>query len=180
MTNRYGMIKATTATLFGLLPSLAFAGSPTVTLGPFAGASVTPVPALSDGLLIALGVVLAVVALRTIRQKLVYQKVLSVVLLGCGLVIGGMGVERTVATTTTPILPESDLCSGATGDVNLNRGETNPTLIQNTCESQVLEVLSYSGMSCTPEQQITIDADVGDTLEPGQTVTLNYCPSLIE
>ena len=179
MKNQFGRLTASAIAFFSLLPAMAFAGtaSPSVMLGA-GGLATTPVPALSDGLLIALGLLLAVIALRTIRQKVVYQKILSFTLLACGLVVGGMGVERSVATTATPIMEESNLCGGGTANISFTRGISNPTMVQNSCETTVLEVLGYTGLPCAEQDQVVTNAGIGDTFGPGETVSLNHCPAV--
>jgi hypothetical protein len=57
----------------------------------------TSVPVLSDALLVTLGLLLVVIAIRTLKGNRGYQKLLSVAVLAGGVLIGGLGAERTIA-----------------------------------------------------------------------------------
>jgi hypothetical protein len=85
------------------LPSLVQAGTATTgsftfTPGAAAASTATAVPALSDALLVALGLLLVVIAIRTLKANRGYQKFLSIAVLAGGLVIGGLGAETSIAT----------------------------------------------------------------------------------
>lgn len=90
----------TVASLFGA-SSLVQAQAITsgVILQPAASASsASVIPALSSGLLIVLGLLLAVIAAKTLRSKKTAQKLLSVAVLGGGLLLSGLGVDHVLAT----------------------------------------------------------------------------------
>jgi len=76
-------------------------GTATVVVGPLA----TSVPTLSGILLIVLGMLLAVIAFRTLPNNEGAQRLLSILVLGGGLIISGVGVDRTLAVPDT--LPAS-------------------------------------------------------------------------
>ncbi len=168
--------------LGAIFSSMAYAGSSTgVTLGPpgggppGGGGGVTAaVPAMSTALMIAMGLLLAVIALRFLKQKGATQKVLSIAFLSGGLVLAGLGVDQATATTTASIPEVSDLCSGATELVSGGRSGQGGGQLMNGCDSATLEVKSYQ-LNCPPEAQLVTDAGVGAQIAPGLTVTLNQC-----
>jgi len=119
------------ATVLIATSSIAHAGSTTV----FDFSLVTApsnVPVLSDALLVVLGLLMAVIAVRTLRSGGAYQKYLSIVVLAGGLVVGGVGVDRSMATAQTDFIFGGDggaPCEDATG-INYY----NSPSVTNSCE----------------------------------------------
>jgi len=165
----------------GAASGSAFAGNggTGIILGPPASgpgsAVTTAIPAMGTPAMIALGVLLAVVAFRFLRQKGIAQKVLSIALLGGGLVMTGLGVDKATATTAAGVPAESDLCSGGQGLVSDFRSGMGGAQLTNNCLETTLEVISYQ-LNCPAEVQIVADAGVGTQIPPNATVTMNSCP----
>jgi exosortase sorting signal-containing protein len=113
--NRIPAYAAACAALF--LPSISQAGTPTPSIpvdivvrpADAVAAAATAVPTLSQNLLIALGLLLAVIALRTLQRQQGAKKLLGLVILGSGMAIGGAGIERTIASGTS--IPNGDICT---------------------------------------------------------------------
>jgi hypothetical protein len=167
------------AVAIAAMPSIALAGSPMVIVGPVgAAAGATAVPTMGGTLLIALGAVLAVVAFRFLKQKGLQQKVMSLLILGSGLVIGGFGVKETQATSVT-VSVESSVCSGATVSLLPDRGDGYDPSAQlfNDCESASIQVKSYEGYPCPAEDLVNQGAGPGDVIAAGDSALLSYCPS---
>jgi hypothetical protein len=190
--------------VFAIASSSAFAGSPTPNLGatvtfgtptaapggpgapgapgaPSAGAAAAAaamqVPALSDGLLMGLGFLLAVAGVRVIKRRPSLRRPLAWALVGSGVTLTGLGVDSTMATSVIAVQPEQDICSGgqktvSMSDVDLagNRGS-----LLNSCESNELTILAYS-LPCPQEQWIISNGDVGTVVQPSTEVELNRCP----
>lgn len=167
-----------------LLPSAALAGtpSPIVVVGPPGGAgaasAANAVPALSNGLLLALAVLLAVVAIRFVRQKGVQQKVMSLLLLGGGLILGTLGVQDTKATNVT-VSVESSACTGATVSISPSRGDgfSDSGEFYNSCAEASVMIVSYQGYPCSAGAMIHTDLPPGTVVPAGASnLTLSYCP----
>jgi len=159
------------AVLSFLAAPAAFAGSPGgVTLGP---ASPTAVPAMTPAILVALGLLLAVIAVRVLRQSGVAQRVLSVCLLGVASVLGALGVERSVATGAVPVSDAG--CDSATVQVGYWRNlNDNQNAVRNDC-GRDLEILSYN-FACPPGEPFNDNGSPVGTLVPnGQETPLGYC-----
>ena len=172
-------VSAALAFAIAAMPSIALAGTPTVVVGPVAAAAgAAAVPTMTGSLLIALGALLAVVAVRFLRQKGLQQKVMSLLVLGSGLIIGGLGVQETQATSVT-VSVESSACSGSTVSINPGRGDGFDSSAQlfNDCESASIQVKSYEGYPCTTEQLIDQGAGPGAVVAAGANALLSYCPS---
>lgn len=141
-----------------------------VVLGPV---SATAVPTLTPAIMIALGGMLAVIGLRVLRQHGGAQKVVSVALLAGGALVGGFGVDRTLATGAVP-LSNAD-CDAATITVNYQRNVTDQqNAVSNQC-GRDLQVKEYP-FSC-PELSVFIDngAPVGTVIPDGAEQTVGYC-----
>jgi hypothetical protein len=111
----------------------------TISLGPASAAPVTPatpVPFMDSSLLIVLGIMLLVISYRFLRQNKTAHKVLSVVLLGGGLAVGGLGVEKSVAVGPTIKMVAPD-CESTV--ISFEGRE--PTVIDNDCTAE-LTILS--------------------------------------
>ncbi len=177
MTRRFRSLLSLVLVALSGLPSLAMAGGPGVIidLGPTGAADV---PVFSGPLLIALALLMVIVALRFLRLRDA-QRMLSIAVLGAGLVIGAFGVERTVAIDiiTPEVPPDDPACSGATISLNTNSSGYSGLPIANNCVSTDLKVLGYQNLPCPPPVQIKTDADVGDIIPAGGSATMNYCPS---
>lgn len=160
-------------TSIALLPASALAGSPVVIVtgtGP-------SIPTMSQNLAIAMGVLLAVVGLRFLKQKGGAQKMLSLLLLGGGLTLSGVGIDKTQATDAG-FSDGSTACGGGQESQSIRDPFGGGTLF-NSCSATSLLVVGYSGYPCPPEEQITANADVGDVIPAGGTGTLNRCPAVI-
>ncbi len=153
---------------------MAFAGSSViVNLG--AEGSAQAVPVLANGLLIALGILLAVVAFRFFSTNQGLRRMMCVAVMAGGGLLASWGVEKTVASVLVlPVPGEDPICtSGGTYALD-TQSQGAPVEIENQCESATLEVLSYENLNCQNGIE-TIDADVGDTIAPGATATTNFC-----
>ena len=168
-------------TLIGLsaVSSLANAGA-NLTFGysilaapaPPPAVSATPVPTTSDALLVVLGLLLVVVAVRALQSSRGVQKLMSVVVMGGGLVLGGIGVDNTVATVAEYTIPdEGSPCSGGTLDVGYP-GHGGTTLVTSNCEDDLnVDSVDPHGF-CDPGDVVIPSA----TIPAGDTVTAPYCP----
>ncbi|HBO12920.1 MAG TPA: hypothetical protein DD491_09070 [Halieaceae bacterium] len=156
-------------------PSLALAGgggSGTVTLGP---ASPTAVPAMTPAMMVGLGLLLAVIALRVLRQSGAAQRVMSFLLLGSAGVVGGLGVERTIATNTLET-GGSD-CNSPTIVLTYAQVEERPdTVVTNGCTID-LEIVGYN-LSCPGGYTFNDNGSpVGTVVPAGDSVPSAYCES---
>ncbi len=164
-----------TALALLVLAPVSNAGTPGgVVLGP---ASATAVPTLSPAILIALGVVLAVIALRVLRNNGGAQKIVSIALLGSGVLVGGFGVERTLATSAATLAEAT--CETATITVNFNnlRGFNSPeNTVNNQCgrDLQVMEYTFICGQLGTFNNN---GAPVGTVIPDGAEQSMGYCES---
>lgn len=150
------------------------AGIASVTLGP---ASVTAVPALTPAMMIGLGILLAVIAVRVLRKSGFAQRVASLLLIGGAGVVGGLGVERTIATH---VLNTSDAvggdCDSATivveyqGSVD-GRFDSNLT---NSCSID-LEILDYDLLCSGGAIFNDNGSPVGTIVAEGEQVPVAYC-----
>jgi hypothetical protein len=179
------VISVTTA----LAPSFALAGTSAITavIGPVGGGSnavTAAVPTMSNGLMVVLGVVLAVVAWRFLKNSSALQKVVSAVLLGGGLLVGGAGIESTQATGTF-IYDDNSICEGATTEpfqfINERPDENSfgsGASIKNGCLETSLEVLEYQS-SCDDGREFFIPAgsEKGVVIAPGSGITWPFCGS---
>ncbi|QFU74852.1 hypothetical protein EY643_03885 [Halioglobus maricola] len=143
---------------------------------PDAGAMApaVPVPVMDSVMLLAVGLLLMVVAIRFLRHSKASQKIMSIALLGAGLVLGGAGAERTVAALYAdfPIAPN---CEGV--DIVLNGLE--PSQVVNDCDTAqdidtIATDITPGGDLCyvvvlAPENEGTCMS--GLTLEPGASCT---------
>ncbi|MFV8817798.1 hypothetical protein [Haliea sp. E17] len=179
------------AALFVLagLPAVASATtSPVINVGavipppaaPVPGVAPEAVPFMGTGLVIALGLLLAVIAYRFLRQRPAYQKILCLTTLAAGTLVTAWGAGPTIAGILLPVIavpPENSVCtSGTFGVSSLEWGGFGGMEITNNCATTTLEVLSYEFMPCAYEFQVKDGgADIGDTIEPGVTVLSNYC-----
>ncbi|TDG14026.1 hypothetical protein E2F43_11090 [Seongchinamella unica] len=176
---RQSVFLVSLASLASVFSTVAHAGGSTgVILGPPGAApgAVAAVPAMGTSAMIALGLLMAVIALRFLQQKGMTQKVLSVTLLGGGLALTGLGVDNATATTTAVVPTESSLCAGGQELFHDQRSGIGGGTLENQCASATLEVLGYR-LNCPPEVQVVTDADVGTQIPPGATVTMNACPN---
>tara|TARA_R110001599_G_scaffold3596_4_gene19838 strand:- start:20065 stop:20634 length:570 start_codon:yes stop_codon:yes gene_type:complete len=161
--------------LLALAP-VSHAGTPGgVILGP---ASATAVPTLTPSTLIALGVVLAVIALRVLRQNGGAQKIVSIALLGSGALLGGFGVERTLATSAATLADAT--CETATINVsfgNLRGFNSSENTVNNQCgrDLQVVEYTFTCGQMGTFNDN---GAPVGTVIPDGAEQSMGYCEML--
>ncbi len=173
------------STLFMMMSSVVYAGFPTpnagamVTFGtPVAGAAtVVPVPALSSGLLIGLGLLLLVIGVRVLKQHNTLHRPLVFALMSAGLAIGGLGVERVIATSVIYIGVENDICSNGTTTVDMSDvDQGNRGSLANFCESKVLTIISYD-LPCPENEWVIANGDTNTEIQPQTEVTLNRCPN---
>ncbi|QFU74853.1 hypothetical protein EY643_03890 [Halioglobus maricola] len=168
--------------LMATISHAGFAGAVTTTItatptppsAPDAGAMApaVPVPVMDSVLLVAVGLLLMVVAIRFLRNSKATQKIMSIALLGTGLLLGGVGADRTVAAlyTDVPIAPN---CEGA--DIVLDGFE--PSQVVNDCDTaQDIEtinaVITESDDECRVIEVVAEGTCVeGLTLEPSETCT---------
>ncbi|MFV8817797.1 hypothetical protein [Haliea sp. E17] len=172
------------AVLVGL-PSVASATNAAVVINvgavatPVPAVPAEPVPGLGVGLIVALGLLLAMIAYRFLRQRPAYQKILCMAALSGGTLVIAWGAGPTVAGLSPLVVvpPEEAVCiSGELGIINVNWFGFGGMDITNNCATTTLEVLSYEFMPCPYEFQVKDGgADIGDTIAPGATVLANYC-----
>ena len=150
--------------------------APTASLLPIGGAPppvmAASIPTMTDGLLIALGLLLAVIAIRALKGQLVHQKILSILLLGGGLLVGGLGVERSFATQV-PVVPVADECEVG-GIAPLDFPSRSDNRFTNSCEV-AMTITEYS-LGCDEGTEVEV-TPVGTSIEPEETVNINYCGS---
>lgn len=166
------------------IPTLAFASiQPTVVVGPVAAPPppAEAVPTLESGLVVALGLLLAVIALRFLRQRPAYQKFLCLAVLGGGTLVTAWGVDRGVAAMypTVIVPPEDAVCSSDEDEKTYNVDFFSASDITNNCESTSLEILRYEEFQyCGVEvtgAMVSTNGGVGTIIEPGATVQSDYC-----
>lgn len=154
--------------------SAGIASGGSITLGP---ASVTAVPALTPAMMIGLGILLAVIAVRVLRKSGFAQRVASLLLIGGAGVVGGLGVERTIATH---VLNTSDAvggdCDSATIVVEYQgrvdgRFDSNLT---NSCSID-LEILDYDLLCSDGASFNDNGSPVGTIVAEGEQVPVAYC-----
>jgi hypothetical protein len=153
-----------------VMSSLAQAGLPgIVTVGPLALAEeANSVPALSGNLLIVLGLLLAVIAVRTLRSNRRAQKLLSILVLGGGLIISGIGVDRTLAVSPT-VFATGAVCNA---DGPISYSPLVDFTLQNNCSNSI-EIKNFSA-SC-PFGLNTVDAGC----QKGQVLTAGSACSFL-
>lgn len=165
-----------------LAPSLASAGVPSasVIVGPpsataaAAAAAVVAVPTLTDSLLVVLGLLLIVVAVRTLQSQRGAHKLLSVLVLGGGLVVGGVGVERAVASIT--VTASGDVCT-ADGSIPYDPGVYSS--LGNGCPNiiEIKEFMEPEETSCVLDYD-SAGCAVGDQLAAKDGETIDFCGPL--
>lgn len=119
-----------------LVASGTLAGGPPVVVD-FGPGALVGVPTLGTSALIALGVLLAIVALRASRGSGA-GRAAAVVLFSAGLVSGGLGVERTLATSSFSVTSEGD-CETGGSYVMFARGGN---IFTNDCPN-AMRILGY-------------------------------------
>ncbi|MDH4042637.1 MAG: midcut-by-XrtH protein [Gammaproteobacteria bacterium] len=132
-----------------------------VTVGPYAAS----VPTLSGTMLLVLGLLLAVLALRLLRDQRGAHKLLSWVILGGGLVIGGVGAERAYAPPPGIVVAEP-YCT-TEGAINYYEYEQTP--LMNACPNaiQIKRIsascqLDYAAAGCKQGQVLAPGASCND------------------
>ncbi len=122
------------------------AGGPgvVVTFGPN---SLIPVPTLGTAALVVLALLLAVVALRTAKDGKT-GRAAAIALCSAGLVTGGVGIERSMATSSFSVTSQGDCETGGSYAI-LTRGGN---IFTNDCPN-AMRVLGYEfadpGDTCT-------------------------------
>ncbi len=147
-----------------------------VNLGAVSGPQ--SVPVASHSFLIAVGVLMMVVAYRFFTRYSGYQKMLSLAVFLGATAVAGLGTERTLASYfMVPVPAEDPVCSGGQTALSLGGSVFFPAEITNNCATMTLEVLSYENfdVDCPNGPFETRDADIGDTIAPGQSVLSNTC-----
>ena len=146
-----------------------FAAAPA---SPAAVGPATAVPVTSDALLMVLAVLLAVIAIRALQSANGIQKVLSLAVLGGGLILGGVGVENTIAGIPILEIPDEGVpCDG--GESSIYYPFHNGTLLlTNNCEDD-LTIDSVTSDGCTPDNIVIPNA----IIEAGATEAVPYCSS---
>ena len=146
--------------------TIAHAQPATVT---YAASPHAAVPTLGNALLITLGVVLALIALYTLRRRQ-GQKLLSVLLLGGGLVLGGVGVDRSVANgyyiVSTVEVSDTD-CAGNTEPYDMFAQSAR---LDNLCPHPI-RVISCNDLPCGQPSpacptNVDVDANGGNVFLP--------------
>lgn len=141
------------------LPSLAQAAAQaSVTVGPFTG---TPVPALNGNLQIVLGLLLAAIAFRTLQSRRPAQKLLSLLVLGGGLIVSGFGVDRTLALVDPNLVPAAGAVCTQTGPLPYNPFED--STLANQC-ANAIEIKSITAPGCIDFDTENANCKVGQVL----------------
>ena len=141
------------------LPSLVQAAAQaTVTVGPFTG---EPVPTLSGNLQIALGLLLAVIAFRMLKNQRGAQKLFSLLVLGGGLVISGIGVDRTLAVVDPNLVPAAGAVCTQAGPLPYNPFED--STLENQC-ANAIEIKSIIAPECADFDTESANCKVGQVL----------------
>ena len=162
---------------FLVVSSLAQAGSSStviVTVGPLATSSV---PTLSGNLLIVLGLLLSVIAARTLRNQRGAQKLLSLLVLGGGLIVSGIGADRTLAIIENVLSAKGTVCTEP-GELPGYNGAFNsaPTKLQNDCASSI-KIIGFSSPCGTDLATGSAGCKVNDVLTAGSSCS--YLPQCI-
>ncbi|GHD23284.1 hypothetical protein GCM10007052_35830 [Halioglobus japonicus] len=102
---------------------------------PVAGAMepAAPIPVMDSVLFIVLGLVLVVIAMRFVQKSKGAQKLLSIAVLGTGLLVGGLGAERTIALIDYEDVFIAPDCDGT--DINAPDLISNFYQITNDCST---------------------------------------------
>ena len=134
--------------------------------------SATPVPTTSDALLMVLALLLIVIAVRALQSAGGIQKVLSLAVLGGGLILGGVSVDNTVADVPLAIPGEGMPCEGGE-TFNYFPFHGGNSTVTNNCEGD-LTIDSVTTDECAPGDVVIPSA----TIEAGTAVSAPYCPNL--
>lgn len=163
-------IRSAAVTSLLVASSLAQAGAPAAFVN-FTPVAANPVPALSGYVLIALGLLLAVIAVRTLRNNEGAQKILSIMVLGGGLIISGVGADRTLAGLT-PIIETIpvDECAGGSVRYGPNEGATD---LKNSCSNSI-EITGFETQFCTLDTA-SAACKVNGVLLAGDSCSLPLC-----
>lgn len=168
-------LKTTSAAVAGILVGSIF--SPVVLASVPASVTVgavgsTAVPTMSDGLMIGLGLLLAMIALRALKQYGGTARMMCLAVFGGGLAISAIGVDNSMATYSG-VSSESSACDGGTETIVTGR-PYDANYLQNHCAGAI-QVKSYD-LPCPASVQIKSGGDVGTIIAPEETVELNICP----
>lgn len=137
----------------------------------------TAVPTMSGNILIALGLIMAVIALRFLGGR-AQQKALSLTILGAGLAIGGLGVQETLATSSIYVSNDECNTGGSQPIIELGRY----SYFTNQCDVPVTLVSTV--LNCPNGYAPAPGAANGTELAPqgqeGSQVQLAYCQPVEE
>jgi hypothetical protein len=176
MNTKRTLAKIVGISIVGVISPLTLAGDPPSAFIAAVDPAAAAVPTMSSSLMIGLGLLLAIIALRALKQYGGTAKLLCLITFGGGLAVGGIGVERSLATqSSTSFL--GNVCEGGSATVDDVRENGEPSTIFNDCDSTTFEIISYH-LHCPPGVQIKANGDVGTTHAPGSTAILNTCPGL--
>ncbi|MFT4518821.1 MAG: hypothetical protein ACI9JM_001206 [Halioglobus sp.] len=171
MLSRKNFLQLASAISLAPISSAVFAQGGSISFAPTSSlGAATAVPTMTDGILIALGLMLVVIALRAFQGQQASQKFLSVLILGGGLLVGGLGVDRTLATQS-PVTPTENECTQG-GTVALNEGFRSGNKFTNNCPA-AMTITAYN-LPC-PGVDVVQVTPVGTSIESGVTVDINYC-----
>ena len=152
------------------------AGAPSVVVS-FDPAAAAAVPTLSNVAFIALALLLTVVAWRTTRDGS-SGRAASLVMFSAALVFGGLGVERSLATSSFSVSTQSDCDNGGTYDDFYPRPEN---LFTNDCPN-AMQITGYafkdSGNTCNlvPNNgESEPPCGIGVPISPGAKCALRIC-----
>ncbi|GAB3319344.1 midcut-by-XrtH protein [Haliea atlantica] len=141
----------TAIALFGAAPAT-LAGGPQIIV-EFGPGSLA-VPTLGTTALIALGGLLAIIALRAFRGGAA-GRAAAVALFSAGLISGGLGVERSLATSSFSVTSAGDCETGGTYAMYERGGN----IFTNDCPNP-MRILGYRFQN--PEQQCTLVPNEGE------------------
>tara|TARA_R110002110_G_scaffold415816_1_gene656594 strand:- start:4221 stop:4760 length:540 start_codon:yes stop_codon:yes gene_type:complete len=151
------------AVLIAGIPALlaapaSLAGGPGVIVD-FGPGALAGVPTLGTSALIALGVLLAIVALRASRNGSA-GRAAAVALFSAGLISGGLGVERTLATSSFSVTSQGDCETGG----SYQMFERGGNIFTNDCPNP-MRILGYT----------FVDANQACTLVPNNNESAPAC-----
>lgn len=173
MSKRDHVLKIVSVTALLAAPSLAeaSAGSGSFTFEPLAAAA-NAVPVLGNVLLVVLGLLMVAIAVRAIKVNRGYQKLLCVAVLAGGLLVSGLGAERTLAVIDfNYIAGEGEISCEVASDIMYNPEIGSVTLL-NGC--------TVPGTVANPEAINCIcgtasSGTCNGTLEPDESCSLSTC-----
>lgn len=168
-----------TATVL-VAPASFAGGGVSVVVGPVGGlpGATQPIPTMSTGLVIAIAGLLAVIAVRFLRQRGAHQKILSALFIGGSVALSGMSLVEYSEATDASVPVSSGACSGGTDTINsLRPFDDSSAMLTNNCSNDV-EVLAWQTAGCSAAELI-VPNPVGTVIPAGGKIGYAYCPGVL-